>query len=211
MTPVAPALGGGGVLSLTEPDAVSETAAPVAEAPVGAFAALLEASLDYTAIIERDGRLRYLNPAARKLLAIEDDADVDGIQLADVADFLDNDRPEFAESARQAVRESGVHVAEGELLLTNGERRRVSMIMLALTDGDGCHRATVCVARDSTDLHAAEQRVIDASGGTPRWSGTRAMWSRSSMSTSPYDSPVRRVATCSASSPTPWPVATASS
>ena len=161
MTPVAAALGGGGVLSLTEPDAVSETAAPVAEAPVGAFAALLEASLDYAAIIERDGRLRYLNPAARKLLAIDDDADVDGIQLADVADFLDNDRPEFAESARQAVRESGVHVAEGELLLTNGERRRVSMIMLALTDGDGCHRATVCVARDSTDLHAAEQRVIE--------------------------------------------------
>ena len=122
---------------------------------------MLEASLDYAAIIELDGPLRYLNPAARKLLSIDDDADLEGLRLADVVAFLDNDRPEFVEFARRAVRESGVHVAEGELLLADGERRRVSMVMLALTDGAGRHRATVCVARDGTDLHQAEQRVIE--------------------------------------------------
>ena len=35
------------------------------------------------------------------------------------------------------------------------------MIMLALTDGDGVHRATVCVARDGTDLHEVEQRLVE--------------------------------------------------
>jgi diguanylate cyclase (GGDEF)-like protein/PAS domain S-box-containing protein len=159
LAPVDGDLGGGGVLTLTEAAAGSD-GTTTADAPVAAFAALLDASLDYAAIIERDGPLRYLNPAARKLFAIDDDADLEGIELADFVAFL-HDRPEFVTSARDAVRESGVHVAEGELLLTNGERRRVSMIMLALTDGEGCHRATVCVARDGTDLHDAEQRVIE--------------------------------------------------
>ena len=128
---------------------------------MAAFAALLDASLDYAAIIERDGPLRYLNPAARELFGIADDDDLDGVVLTELVEFHDGVGSEFVESARQAVREAGVHLAEGELLLANGERRRVSMIMLALTDGDGVHRATVCVARDGTDLHEVEQRLVE--------------------------------------------------
>ena len=99
LVPVASELGGGGVLTLTEPTVASGSSVP-ADAPVAAFAALLDASLDYAAIIERDGPLRYLNPAARELFGIADDADVAHIVLAELVEFHDGGASEFVESAR---------------------------------------------------------------------------------------------------------------
>src|SRR5207248_1981826 len=138
-------LGGGGILTLgaggSDPPGGDDHAAG---APVAAFAALLDASLDYAAIVERDGPLTYLNPAARELFGIAPDADLDGVELTELVEFDDGVGSEFTASARAAVRQAGVHLAEGELLLASGERRHVSMILLALTDGGGAHRATVC-------------------------------------------------------------------
>jgi diguanylate cyclase (GGDEF)-like protein/PAS domain S-box-containing protein len=159
-SPVASELGGGSVVVLTGSEAPPVASAPPADAPIAAFTALLESSLDYAAIMERDGPLLYLNPAARKLFGLGDLDDLADVNLAQLVEFA-TDSAEFVTSARQAVREAGVHLVEGDLLLANGERRRVSMILLALTDGDGTHRATVCVARDGTDLQEAEQRVIE--------------------------------------------------
>ena len=88
---------------------------------MAAFAALLDASLDYAAIIERDGPLRYLNPAARELFGIADDADLDGIVLTELVEFHDGGGSEFVESARQAVREAGRPPRRGRA--PGGQRR----------------------------------------------------------------------------------------
>jgi diguanylate cyclase (GGDEF)-like protein/PAS domain S-box-containing protein len=174
--PVPAELGGGAVVTLTDAAGGSDAAPPTdalgdapgdapadtaADAPVAAFAALLDASLDYAAIVERDGPLLYLNPAARNLFGIADDASLAGVELSDHVEFRVGDDTGFAETARRSVREAGVHLAEGELHVASGGTRTVSMILLALTDGAGAHRATVCVARDASDVQQAEQRVIE--------------------------------------------------
>ncbi len=63
----------------------TEAALRAANNDLRQFKALTDASPDFIAIADIDGRLRYVNPGGRELIGLEDDVDVSGMTIEDIA------------------------------------------------------------------------------------------------------------------------------
>ena len=116
---------------------------------------VLEASPDPVAVLEPSGEvIVWANDAMRRLTG--DTSTATDVRLLDVLDSWS--QAQYATTALPAVRTSGTW--RGELrLLGDGGTVSVSAVLVAHRDVEGEVDAISMMARDLTDLHAAQQRV----------------------------------------------------
>jgi PAS domain S-box-containing protein len=130
-----------------------------ANAELGLFQALVEASVDFIAIARLDGKVSYLNPAGRTMVGLAPDADVTDTTIAD---YLTPDGLERSLAVEQpAVRDRGSWEGESTLQPRDGRPpipvAIASFLIHDLVTGEPIGLATV--QRDVTERVAAAARV----------------------------------------------------
>jgi PAS domain S-box-containing protein len=119
------------------------------------YSQILEATTDFVASADPQGRVRYLNQAGRRMLGVDADADISALVLADL-------HPTWAQTL---VRDQGIPTAiqdgvwEGEtaLLAPDGREIVVSQVILAHRAPTGDMTSLSTIARDITDRKRAEE------------------------------------------------------
>ncbi|MEE2767769.1 MAG: EAL domain-containing protein [Actinomycetota bacterium] len=116
---------------------------------------VLEASPDLVAILDPLGRtLQWVNDAMASYLG---DSGASDTQLLDHLDGWS--QAHYATAAVPAVRSTGTWRGELRLITIEGGALPVSALLVAHADEEGIIEAVSLVARDLSDLHAAQQRV----------------------------------------------------
>ncbi len=174
IAPVAAELGGGFVVTLTEPTALEiQPTNPVesdaADAPADRLAAqialcerLVAAAPDYAAVLGPEGEVISLNGAARRLLGLDADADLSGLFAYDLARFADTSESIVGPAPPDALLEHGYLVTEGTLAVGPDEGRPVGLLLFALRREDDGLGAVLCIARDDTAMHDARERIAQS-------------------------------------------------
>ncbi len=162
VAPLAARLGGGHVVTVrnVSTDAERVQSPPSASgSPLDAFAALLDASPDFASVMRPDGVVIHLNPAARSMLGFESEESLAGRTMTELVEYDDADPRGYRDRALEALAATGVFSTRGEVVLADGTRRPVSILLFALKDADGGIDAIVTIARDGSDLRHAKQQV----------------------------------------------------
>ncbi len=173
VSPIPADEGGGVVVTITDVEPVAEITPPAgatetglrdAAAPeppddavarqVAAFASLIDATPDYAAIVDPDGMLLHLNPAARRMAGVDLDVDVAGRDLRELLQFLDETEQTIEDAATEHMHRDGVMFVTGHVIRPDGAEIPADMLMFSITDTRGEHRATLCIARDQTSARA---------------------------------------------------------
>ncbi|MFP5332202.1 MAG: PAS domain S-box protein [Acidimicrobiia bacterium] len=136
-------------------------AARLAEEERGRLAAVLEHTTDIAGFSDREGNVRYLNPAARKLLGINPDEDVTRLHVGDlhppeVAQFI------LTTVVPKVVR-SGTWRGETAFLARDGRVIPTSQVVVAHRDASGKVTYLSTIARDITTqklLEAQQEELI---------------------------------------------------
>jgi diguanylate cyclase (GGDEF)-like protein/PAS domain S-box-containing protein len=118
---------------------------------------ILEATTDFVAIMESDGRLRYLNRAGRAMLGLSSDEDVAEKHLADF-------HPEWAaerllQEAFPAAQRDGAWHGEIALKGAGGREIAVSQVVLAHGGANGSAAFFSAIARDISERKHFEQEL----------------------------------------------------
>lgn len=118
---------------------------------------IVEATTDFVAIMDGDGRLRYLNRAGRAMLGLPDDADVTTKHLAEC-------HPEWATQrllmeAFPSARRDGVWHGETAARRFDGVEVPVSQVVLAHAGSSGMPAFFSTIARDITERKHFEQEL----------------------------------------------------
>jgi PAS domain S-box-containing protein len=130
-----------------------------ADAELGQFQALVEASRDFIAIAGLDGKVSYLNPGGRALVGLGPD---DDLTSTTIADYLTAEGLEQSLAVEQpAVREHGSWQGESTLRhLGGGPPVPVAIASFLMHDPDtGAPFGLATVQRDMTERVAAERSV----------------------------------------------------
>jgi PAS domain S-box-containing protein len=128
----------------------------LANADLRRFEALVEASMDFIAIAELDGRVRYVNPGGRALVGLDADADVSATTIADyltpegLVASIEIEQPAVIQHGHWNGKSTLRHHRGGEPIPV----AVASFLMRDTVTGDPFALATV--QRDLTDLVAAE-------------------------------------------------------
>ena len=127
--------------------------------PDSRFARIFEATTDIVAMADRDGRLLYLNAAGRKLLELDEDAEISALTLRGL-------HPEWA---FEIIRQEGIPTAHaegswsGETALISPAGREFPVLQLVLAhlgqDGELEFVSTIC--RDISDRKLKELERIE--------------------------------------------------
>jgi diguanylate cyclase (GGDEF)-like protein/PAS domain S-box-containing protein len=117
---------------------------------------ILEATSDYVAMADPEGRIIYLNSALRRLAGVEN-KDLAGRTLLEfyplaIQDFISS-------TALPASREQGIWQGETAVLAGDGEEVPVSQVMIGHRDSQGNLRFRSTIARDIRDRKAYEARI----------------------------------------------------
>src|SRR3569832_1688930 len=125
---------------------------------------ILEATTDFVAIMDDEGRLRYLNRAGRTMLGLPADTDISGRYIADC-------HPDWAtqrilmEAFPTALREGAWH-GENVVMGADGREIAVSPVVLAHGGSDGAAGFFSTIARDiSARKHFARALKRQAARG----------------------------------------------
>ena len=124
--------------------------------------AILDATPDFVGSADPQGRLTFLNRAGRRMLGLSDAADLSGLSFEDchpawaVRTILEVGVPE-------ATRK-GVWAGQLAIACADGREIPVSQVIICLRDAQGTITHLSTVARDLSDLHAAQaqQRALEA-------------------------------------------------
>ena len=130
-----------------------------ADAELGQFQALVEASRDFIAIAGLDGKVSYLNPGGRALVGLGPD---DDLTSTTIADYLTAEGLEQSLAVEQpAVREHGSWQGESTLRhFGGGPPVPVAIASFLMHDPDtGAPFGLATVQRDMTERVAAERSV----------------------------------------------------
>jgi PAS domain S-box-containing protein len=130
-----------------------------ANAELGRFQALVEASRDFIAIAGLDGKVSYLNPGGRALVGLEPD---DDLTSTTIADYLTAEGLEQSLAVEQpAVREHGSWQGESTLRhFRGGPPIPVAIASFLMHDPDtGAPFGLATVQRDMTERLATERSV----------------------------------------------------
>jgi len=119
--------------------------------------AILSATPDFVGIADMDGKIQYLNPAARRMLGVRADEDISDYRIFDA-------HPEWA---RTVIREQGIPAAicdgiwsgETALLACDGRDIPVSQVIIAHKDSDGSIKCLSTIMRDITNYKLAEDAL----------------------------------------------------
>ncbi|MCC6862708.1 MAG: PAS domain S-box protein [Bryobacterales bacterium] len=142
----------GGVLVMEDITALRQ-----AEAARRRLAAVLEATSDLVASYEPDGRVLYLNAAARALLGIGPQDDVSQMKIADI--HPDWAAARLVETAIPAAIRDGVWSGESALQTRTGQEIHVSLVIVAHSSHRGELRYFSVIARDITQRKQAEEEI----------------------------------------------------
>jgi PAS domain S-box-containing protein len=123
------------------------------------LSAILEASPDFVATADPDGKVLYLNSAARRLLELPEDVDASQVVIGD------NHPPWAAELVLKtgipsAIRD-GVWSGETAFLTRSGREVPVIQVILAHKGADGSVEFLSTIARDIAERKRAEQEIRD--------------------------------------------------
>lgn len=125
--------------------------------------AMIEASPDCTALLDVQGRVKYLNPAALPTLGLADTAPLLGLPWAD------NFSEPSSSAAALAIAQAGLG-ATGRFTTGRciaGEERWLDIVVAPITDDQGQLSSLISVARDITHQKTAEERVRWAANHDP--------------------------------------------
>lgn len=118
---------------------------------------ILEATTDFVATADTEGRVLYFNKAARKFLELSQDEDISGIHISDV-------HPAWAYSLVKdqgiptAIRE-GAWSGETALLNRSGREIPVSQVIIVHTAPSGELQFLSTIARDTTERNQREETL----------------------------------------------------
>jgi len=118
---------------------------------------ILEETSDGIAIVDRYGRILFLNRGARRLLAIAPEEHVDGRVMLELL-ASDTNRALLAAIHEDALR-LGVVRTEVELTLADGTTMPLSLVLLAHREPTGNVRYVSAIARDIRDQRAREEQL----------------------------------------------------
>ena len=118
---------------------------------------ILEATTDFVAIMDSDGRMRYLNRAGRAMIGVSTSDDVTVLNIADY-------QPEWAANmllreALPAARRDGAWHAEGALKGAGDREIAISQVVLAHGGTNGTAEFFSTIARDITERKHFEQEL----------------------------------------------------
>jgi len=116
--------------------------------------AILEATPDLVGIADPAGRLVYVNRGGRKMVGLDERADLSGQKIGDFYDAA-NTQMVLTEAIPTAVRD-GSWSGDTELMARDGHVVAVSQVILAHKKPDGTVAATSTIARDITERKRAE-------------------------------------------------------
>jgi PAS domain S-box-containing protein len=123
---------------------------------------ILDATPDFVASATPDGDITFLNRAGRRMLGLAVDADLAGYRF-------EHCHPPWAvrailEVGVPAARRSGVWAGQLAIACADGREIAVSQVIICLRDAQGKVTRLSTVARDLSDLHAAQaqQRELEA-------------------------------------------------
>jgi diguanylate cyclase (GGDEF)-like protein/PAS domain S-box-containing protein len=120
-----------------------------AEQEAARFQSIIESTPDVVVITDADGRILYLNPAARRIAGVDDDADLAGLDPA--ALFAPASLDRVLAEALPAISDGGIW--SGDLELANqgdGRTIAVSHVLLAQAAASGGVAFYASVSRDMT-------------------------------------------------------------
>ncbi|HNW61771.1 MAG TPA: PAS domain S-box protein [Piscinibacter sp.] len=124
--------------------------------------AILDATPDFVGSADPQGRLNFLNRAARRMLGI---AETEALPELDFAHC----HPDWAAQAIvevgvPAALRSGVWAGQTAITCADGRELPVSQVIICLRDAQGRVTSLATVARDLSDLHAAQaqQQALEA-------------------------------------------------
>ncbi len=123
------------------------------------FSDILEATTDFVVMVDTDGRITYLNTAAKKAmgLAVEADADFFGQDLLSPVS-----RARLETEALPAVDEHSVWIGEMTLRLPGGVEMPTSLVLVAHRRDDGEVDYYSAFCRDITEQKLAEAQLLHA-------------------------------------------------
>ncbi|TXC66495.1 PAS domain S-box protein [Piscinibacter aquaticus] len=138
------------------------TARERAAAQQAELSAILDATPDFVGSADPEGRLTYLNRAARKMLGLAPEADIRGLGFAHC-------HPDWATRAVLEVgvphaRRHGVWAGQLAIACADGREIPVSQVIICQRDAQGRVTRLSTVARDLSEIHAAQaqQRSLEA-------------------------------------------------
>jgi PAS domain S-box-containing protein len=160
VVPIAAADGGGVVVALTPPGTAAVPAdADALERLIAPVARLIDSSPDYAAIVAPDGGFLHLNSAAAAVLGADRaDALVGRTAAETFTHFVDATTEDGAVDVARLV-ESGTLITAGEVSVGDTTTFPVALMLYAITDDAGEHRATVVIARDRSDARRASEEI----------------------------------------------------
>ena len=121
--------------------------------------AIIEATPDFVGSADSIGRVLYLNPAARRMIGLEDDADISSLTVSDL-------HPGWAarivstEGIPAAIHD-GSWVGETAVRHRDGQEIHVSHVLIAHKSATGGLEHLSTIMRDVSDRKEAEARLAD--------------------------------------------------
>ena len=169
--PIAPADGGGTLVmiapigvsglrtsadepaELSEPDSVEVV--DDLEQLIAPIARLVDVAPDYAAILDPEGAFLYVNGPACRMMGIDDPAALIGTDAISMVEFGGGaETPPYEDLLRD-----GSLLLAGDMRLGSAEPVPVALMLYVISDEAGEHRATLAIARDRSDVHAARRQV----------------------------------------------------
>jgi diguanylate cyclase (GGDEF)-like protein/PAS domain S-box-containing protein len=133
------------------------TARRAADAERVRLSAVLEATPDFVGIAAPDGTCTYLNPAGRRLVGAESDADVIGVSVERI--YTPAARAHQATVVRPAAARDGCWSGETTLSGADGRVVPVSQVVVAHRDAGGAVEFFATIMRDLTPVKEAERAL----------------------------------------------------
>lgn len=128
----------------------------LAEQELARFRTLVQTGGDFIAVAGTDGLGLYLNPAARRLVGIEDHRPVGEVRMVDLVAPADRDR--FVTDVLAAVERDGSWVGDLDLVDAAGTVIPTAQVMQAHRDPTGRLEFVSTVARDLRTTRVVEQQ-----------------------------------------------------
>jgi len=124
--------------------------------------AILDATPDFVGSADPSGRLTFLNRAARHMLGLAPDADIDGYTFADCHPAWAT-RTLLEVGVPEATRH-GVWAGQLAIACADGREVPVSQVIVCHRDANGRVTRLSTIARDLSEIHAAQahQRALEA-------------------------------------------------
>jgi diguanylate cyclase (GGDEF)-like protein/PAS domain S-box-containing protein len=121
------------------------------------LSAVVETTPDLVSIVDADGRLRYLNPAARAVAGLSPDDDIQTLRDTDLA--RDPVAAEATERARVSAQRDGYWMGDVDLRSADGKDISGSKVVVVHQGRNGDAPHTTAIVRDMTEQRRLEQQL----------------------------------------------------